>query len=152
MSSALQDIRAKLIGAWRLLSWYEKGPGGEIVYPLGNDAQGQLIYTVDGLVSAQLMRANVHSFANDDWRQATLEERAEAWLGYFGYFGTFSIDEERSVVIHHVEGSWFPNLKGTHQTRFFHFDGESLVLDAETAWGNVRIVWERAVHNGSMSQ
>jgi hypothetical protein len=44
-------------------------------------------------------------------------ERAAAWPQYFGYFGTFSIDEAQQTVTHHVESGWFPNLAGTDQVR-----------------------------------
>jgi hypothetical protein len=80
----------------------------------------------------------------EDWRAASQPESARAWKDYFGYFGTFSIDTGRQAVIHHVEGSWFPNLVDTDQARSFRFEGDRLVLDADTAWGKVRIVWERA--------
>lgn len=61
----------------------------------------------------------------------------------FGYFGSFSIDEDEGAVIHHIEGSWFPNLIGTEQVRFYRFEDEQLVLRADTAWGKVHIVWEK---------
>jgi hypothetical protein len=137
------DIRARLIGAWRAVSWYEKTSDGQLVYPLGKEAKGQLIYTANGRMSAQLVSASMVKFAKGDWREATVEERAKAWLEYFGYYGGFSIDEEKQAVIHHVEGSAFPNLVGTKQVRCFRFEGERLVLDADTAWGKVQVVWEK---------
>jgi hypothetical protein len=143
VSAVTADVRSRLIGAWRLVSWSEETSGGETVYPLGEDATGQLIYSEDGHVAAQLMRAAVPQFAEGDWRKAQPDECMRAWMGYFGYFGSFSIDEQKKAVIHHVEGSWFPNLIGTKQVRFFSFEGERLVLDADTAWGKVQIVWEK---------
>lgn len=65
-------------------------------------------------------------------------------MEYFGYFGTFSIDTERCAVIHHVRGSWFPNVEGRDQVRIFRFEDDRVVLDADIAWGKVRIVWARA--------
>jgi hypothetical protein len=50
----------------------------------------------------------------------------------------------RNETSGYVEGSWFPNLAHTDQTRIFRFVGDALVLDAATAWGQVRIVWEKA--------
>lgn len=141
--STTPDIRERLIGSWRLLSWSEHLSAGEVTYPLGEDAKGQLIYSSDGRVSAQLVSANMQRFAYDDWRVASSGERFEAWGKYFGYFGKFSIDEQKNAVIHHIEGAWFPNLVGTEQVRFFHFENEKLVLDADTNWGKVRIVWEK---------
>jgi hypothetical protein len=137
------DDRARLIGAWRLKEWSEHIATGETRYPLGETATGQLIYSEDGHVAAQLMRAGVPKFAQDDWRKATGAEEGPAWMGYFGYWGSFSIDEEKHAVIHHIEGSWFPNLLGTDQVRVYKIEGQQLILDADTAWGKVHILWEK---------
>jgi hypothetical protein len=141
---ARQDIARALIGAWRLVSWSETKKDGTTDYPLGRHAIGQLIYSADGHVAAQLARKEVEPLHEEDWRAVSQPESAKAWKNYFGYFGTFSIDTNRQAVVHHVEGSWFPNLADTDQARSFHFDGCRLVLDADTAWGRVHIVWERA--------
>lgn len=147
-NASAEQVRASLIGAWRLVSWSENAPSGEVVYPLGEGAVGQIVYSGDGHVAAQLMRAGVLRFADDDWRRATPDERSRAWMGYFGYFGTFSIDAEKKAVTHHIEGGWFPNLTGTEQIRFFRFENGRLVLDADTAWGKVRIIWEKLASAG----
>lgn len=110
---------------------------------MGEEAKGQLIYSAEGRMSAHLVSANMARFAKADWRAATAEERARAWLEYFGYYGGFSIDEEKKAVIHHVEGGSFPNMVGTEQVRYFRFEGERLVLNAETPWGKVQVVWEK---------
>jgi hypothetical protein len=81
------------------------------------------------------MRPNQPSFAREDWREATAGEKAAAWSNYFGYFGTYTIDEQAGTVVHHIEGSWFPNLMGTDQIRHFRFEEERIVLDADTEWG-----------------
>ena len=94
-------------------------------------------------MSAQLMRRDAPRFANEDWQDAGPAEMAEAWRGYFGYFGTYSIDTAAHAVIHHIEGSRFPNLVGTDQLRHYGFEDDKLVLDADTAWGRVRIVWDK---------
>jgi Lipocalin-like domain len=58
--------------------------------------------------------------------------------------GTYSIDVGKRAVIHHIAGAWFPNLLHTKQLRHFRFAGSQLILDADTEWGKVRIVWKRA--------
>src|SRR5579875_3603671 len=129
------DIKQELFGAWRLVSWKQVGNDGVRRYPLGPDAVGQLMYTPDDRVSAQLVRVGQPRFASDDWQAATGEEMKAAWPAYFGYFGRFSIDDDQRAVVHHVEGSWFPNLVGTDQIRHYRMDRDRLILDAETAWG-----------------
>jgi hypothetical protein len=139
----IENVREKLLGAWLLVSWEEIAAGGETNYPLGKDAIGQISYSETGRVSAQLMRQHLPRFSNEDWQQATKDEKSDAWSAYFGYFGSYDIDLEKNAVTHHVEGSWFPNLIGTKQVRYFRFQGQQLILDADTEWGKVHIVWEK---------
>jgi hypothetical protein len=135
--------RSLLLGAWTLVSWSELLPSGGVEYPLGSDARGLLTYTDDGHVTAQLVRSAQARFAHEDWRRASRPESAAAWLSYFGYFGTFTVDDRQQAVIHHIAGSWFPNLVGTHQVRRFKLDGDRLILHADTPWGSVEIIWRR---------
>ncbi|CDN57902.1 Hypothetical protein RG1141_PA10700 (plasmid) [Neorhizobium galegae bv. officinalis bv. officinalis str. HAMBI 1141] len=95
-------------------------------------------------MAAQLARHGRRTFPSGDWRAASTEDGARAFKEYFGYFGTFSIDTERRTVTHHIEGAWFPNLEGGDQKRHYRFESDLLVLDADTDWGRVRIVWRKA--------
>lgn len=133
----------RLTGSWRIVSWHWYDASGAVSSPLGDDPVGLLIYDASGVVSAQLMRRNQPKFQDDDWLRATDEEKAMAWSGYFGYFGTYTIDEPAGTITHSIEGSWFPNLVGTEQVRRYSLDGNRLTLHAETPWGHVSIVWEK---------
>ena len=137
------EVRDRLLGAWRLVAWQEIGADGTVTYPMGSNVTGQLMYDRSGRVAAQLAATGQPRFASEDWRAATPEEMARAWPAYFGYFGTFTVDTAAGTVTHHVESGWFPNLAGTAQVRHYRFADGRLVLDADTAWGRVRIVWER---------
>lgn len=139
------QVRDRLLGAWLLLSNQLIGEDGALGYPLGDDAVGQLVYDSGGRVSAQLMRAGQPRFGSDDLGEAGAEEMCAAWPGYFGYFGTFTVDTGAETITHHVEGSSFPNLVGTDQVRRYRFDDGRLVLDADTPGGHVRITWKKAL-------
>jgi hypothetical protein len=132
----------RLLGAWRLISWEQESERG-MIYPLGPDALGQIWYDSSGQMSAQLARANQTRFASDDWNRAMPEERAVAWGSYFGYFGSYTLNEENGTIVHRIEGSWFPNLVATEQIRRYCFEGNRLVLEASMPWGEVRITWEK---------
>lgn len=54
-------------------------------------------------------------------------------------------------MVHHIEGSWFPNLVGADQKRYYRFEGDQLLLDADTAWGRVQIAWEK-IKDASMEK
>jgi hypothetical protein len=137
------SLRDRLLGSWRLVTWKWEDAQGPVTSPLGEDPLGQLMYDAAGRVSAQLMRRNQPPLHDDDWRNAVDEEKARAWSGYIGYFGTFTVDEDGGAVTHHIEGGWFPNLIGTQQLRRCTFDGDQLSLEAQTPWGRVTILWER---------
>ena len=141
--STVEGVLASLVGAWRLIIWEEIRSDGSVHYPLGPEAIGQLVYDASGHVSAQLVRPGGERFGSDDWQSATSDERATAWRDYFGYFGTFRINEVEHAVVHEIEGSWFPNLAGVEQVRRYQLDGNRLNLHGDTARGQIRIVWER---------
>lgn len=137
------ELHAQLLGSWRLLSgeWHDEA--GPVDSPLGTNPIGLLTYDQCGTVSLQLMRRNQPRFANEDWRFATDAEKTAAWLGYFCYFGTFSVNEGDGTVTHHITGSWFPNLVGTHQVRSYVLKDNVLSLTAEGHMGRVTLIWER---------
>lgn len=137
-------MRERILGTWRLLSWEWHDAKGAVGSPLGDDPVGQLIYDASGAMSAQLMRRDRSRFQSENFLDATPEEKTASWSGYFGYFGTFAVDEAGGTVVHHVEGSSFPNMIGTDQLRLAKLDGDRLSLVAEAPWGHVGIVWQRA--------
>lgn len=71
MTNDAKAIAEKLVGAWDLIEWSEIGRDGSKVFPLGEHAMGQLVYTADGRVAAQLVADNRVPFQSDDWREAS---------------------------------------------------------------------------------
>lgn len=136
--------RDQLLGAWRLVTWEVTEADGTVSHPLGEAVAGQLIYDDSGRMSAHLVRADrPPTGAADEWRQAGQDEMTTPPPGYFGYFGTFTVDAEAATVSHRVESGSFPDLAGTDQVRGYRFGDGRLILEAGTAWGEVRVVWER---------
>jgi len=144
-----ESLRVELLGVWTLVTLQSIGADGVASYPLGPDLAGQLVYDVSGRMSAQIVRAGQARFASDDNTQALPDEMAAAWRGYIGYFGTFAVDAEAGAVIHHVEGAWFPNLDDTDVVRGCRLDGDRLVLEAQTKFGQTVIVWQRVPSTGA---
>ena len=135
-----------LIGAWRLVA-YEGHTGDNVLYPLGEDAAGYIMYTHDGYMSVSMMAAGRTNFAGGDMFAGTDEEKIAAAGSYVSYCGKYEYLGDR--VIHKIEAAFFPNRVGTEQTRFVHLEGDTLtlttppmVLAGETRKG--RIVWQRA--------
>lgn len=142
--AADKSMKQQFVGTWNLVSYEVRSPSGELSHPYGNNFTGRLSYDADGHMTAQMMRRDQPKFASDIQANATPDEMATAWRGYIGYFGTYTIDEKGRAVIHHIDGSWFPNQAGTSLTRYFTFQDGRLILEAESPAGRAKIVWERS--------
>ncbi|MGW2086304.1 lipocalin-like domain-containing protein [Streptomyces sp. NPDC001880] len=109
-----------LAGTWQLLSLTgtEKG---EITHPLGEDAHGQIMYTTDGCLSAQIGGSG----------------------GYVGYAGRYELHND--VVVHHTIVGSSPQWENTAFSRTVEFRDGLLILRAEPANGlpAVTVVWKR---------
>ncbi len=134
-------------GAWSLASWESRSAAGEVTLPYDGNPAGQIAYTADGRMSAQLMRTGR---AFPDAAEATGQEMRDAILGgFFSYYGDYSVDMEAGVVTHHVEGALLPSWVGSDRPRSFTFDGrDRLILstapDPARGEGAVgTLVWER---------
>ncbi len=85
-----------------------------MVEPLGPNPRGLFIYTPTGQLSIQAMRTPPSGpLAGEPVRLGSL---AALRPFYFGYFGTYSILTD-STVVHHVVGGTFPDYIGTDQLR-----------------------------------
>ncbi len=144
----MQKNSAPIIGAWRLITFEFRKADGIVIYPFGERARGSIIYTESGRYSAQLMQIDRPRFASGDQMKGTVHEIEANYKGCISYFGTYDLDFENSLIIHHVEGSIFPNMEGRDQERFFELSENRLQLrtppiklDGEKAVGI--LLWER---------
>ena len=131
-----------LIGAWRLVSWsrvYADGRAPE--YPLGEDAQGILMYTADGHVSATLMKK-----ARPAEAPVSEAEAARAYGESFAYAGRYEVRD--GAAYHSIEIATNPALIGITSTRHIALEGDRLILSgpdfAASSPRTQRIEWRRA--------
>jgi Lipocalin-like domain len=128
----VSSLRDQLIGAWKLVSYVEKQVDGSApTCPFGEDAQGIIMYTHDGFMSAQLSVRQRAPFTSDDWSKGKPEEFAAAASSYFAYAGPFQVDEEKQSLSHSMFISLFPNWIGQTQPRVVHVEGDFLTITTE---------------------
>ena len=137
-----------IAGAWRLVTFEFRKSEGTVIYPFGEHAQGTIVYTEAGRYSAQLMRRDRPRFAVGDQMRGSPDEMVANFKGCISYFGAYEINLANGVIVHHVEGSLFPNMEGVDQVRSFALTGDCLQLttqsipfDGERAVGV--LLWER---------
>lgn len=147
-------LRDKIRGAWQLVSYVvQDDQDGPVTHPLGTDAQGLIIYTHDGYMSAQLMRRDRPDYDQPDTGGGTAEQTAAAAAGYLAYSGPYVVDEDTAIVHHDVVVSLLPNWLGTVQLRHSTLAGDRLTLVAEAPAGGATVrstlVWARATPHSS---
>lgn len=141
----MSELKDKILGTWKLLSYHRLDEDGEKVYPLGTDPSGFLMYTEDGYMSAQLMKQDRPDYTLEGLHNGTREEMAEAAHGYHAYAGKYEIDEEDGSVYHHNEVSLIPNRLGDIQDRQIEFQGDRITITSRTS--STHIVWKKAENN-----
>ena len=73
----------KFVGTWELTAYEERLDDGTVIYPLGKDATGRLMYDDDGHFAAQLMKLDRPSFASGGVYGGTTEETEAAYNEFY---------------------------------------------------------------------
>jgi hypothetical protein len=106
--SQADDEKRRLVGSWKLVKYEIFVADGDV--RSGNYDVGRLRYDAQGEMDAHLMQSREHA--------------------YLAYFGPYTIDAPKGIIVHHVEGSSRPDWIGTHQVRYYTLssDGNQLTL------------------------
>lgn len=98
---------------------------GDTTYRLGRRPIGFFIYDPNGNLMIQAMRTpHAGAFAADSVPLAGMAQLLES---YFGYFGTYTVTSD-STVVHHVTGGTIPSYVGTDQRRDYRIRGDTLSI------------------------
>jgi hypothetical protein len=100
--------------------------GGATTYPLGEDAEGMLVYTDDGRMAVTLTAAQRPSMPDNDPLGGDVEDRADAYSTCLAYIGTYELRDD--AVVHRIDLSLYPQWAGAEQVRAFTYTGDELVL------------------------
>jgi hypothetical protein len=134
----------ELLGSWRLVHWRRINGDGTESFPLGEDAQGTLLYTDDGYMSAMMTAAGRPEIEGGDPLGGEPDARAAAYSTCLAYSGTWQ--RQGDTVIHRLTDSLFPNWSGTVQHRAIEDrEGELVLRTPQDGPGGVvnEIAWTR---------
>jgi Lipocalin-like domain len=128
----------QLVGTWQLQRWQCSYEDGTTTEPFGVGAEGLLLYSADGWMSACIMAPGRPPLSTPNPREAPEGERAAAFDGYFSYAGRWRIVDGR--VQHEVTLALNPGMVGTLQLRDAELSGHGLTLSAtEPVRGGTRL-------------
>ena len=129
-----QTDAERFVGDYTLISYVtfpEAGPAVDMQYV------GRLSYDRAGNMSGLGMPSGLPE------REREIGSRL---TGGFAYWGKVTVDDEKKIVIHHVEGSpLMPGWVGGDNVRFYEFDGDLLRLSLKNAEGRTTatLTWRR---------
>ena len=126
---------AKVIGTWRLVEYVDV-IAGKTVHQFGEKPIGIFIYSPSGYVSIHILH-NPPPTKFDDLDLPSSEQDQLDTASYTGYFGTFKVDTQRSVVTHYVEGGTVLGYIGTAQERPYRFEGKRLIIGDDKTFRRV---------------
>jgi hypothetical protein len=102
-----KSLKDQLVGTWTLVEAPQWGP----------NPNGRLSLDADGRYSGILLRSDLAKYASNNRTQTTPQEDKATVQGVLATFGTYTVNEAERTYTIHVEGSSFPNWKGTDQKR-----------------------------------
>jgi hypothetical protein len=121
-----------LIGTWRVVEFADLDKDGKWRYWYGEHPRGYFVYDATGHVHIQIMKvpplAPFPEANFDGGKLPSPEHALAAYNDYLAYFGTYTVDAEKHVVTHHVEGSLAPDYTDTDQPRSFKLEGDRLEI------------------------
>jgi len=118
-SAALADDKEKLLGTWKLISFFaEDVQTKQRTNIYGERPEGRIGFTP----------GRFFAVTTAEGRKApqTLEEQAAAYRTVTAYTGTWRVDGEKFIT--KVDVAWNPAWVGTEQVRFWRVEGNRLII------------------------
>ena len=122
-----------IVGTWKLIEYADfNETENKWEYPYGK-VKGYFTYTSNNIVNLNLSNEIPMNLSRDSFNTQKMTFK-DVFTNSVGYFGKYSIDYEKSIITHHVEGGSLPWYVGTDQKRPFYFEGDTLVIGYKNDW------------------
>jgi hypothetical protein len=113
----LNKSRSKdqLVGSWTLVSSDQVRPDGSKLKQFGDNPKGINVFAANGHFFVMVASADNSQFASSGRSQTNFGEDGRI-VESIAYYGTYTINEEVTVISLHLDASTFPNQVGTNQS------------------------------------
>jgi Lipocalin-like domain len=108
--------KAKLVGAWTLVSIDNTMPDGKTIRSFDQN-DGVVIFEANGRFVQFLARSDLPKFASNNRNTGSPDENKAIIQGSLAYSGTYTVNAKDGTVTLRIERSTFPNWNGTDQKR-----------------------------------
>ena len=130
----------KLIGTWRLIEFANLDSAtSKWTYPYGKNSKGYFTHTKTGIVNLNISAETPLKISEDSAKNYNIN--LLNWVNHIslGYFGTYTVDFNKSIVTHHVKGGSLPWYIDTEQLRQFLLKGDTLIIGDGKTWKRVLV-------------
>ena len=148
-SASHNSLQQRIVGTWRLVSFYEENEGGEDTAIFGTDPRGQFIATSAQQFSFQIISADGRRLGAN--RQVVSVCESSGLQEALVYFGTYALDEARGTLNLHITYCLFRSCDKTRRSASVEFVDDKLVFTSAfwpspTGSFYSRLVWQREPH------
>ena len=130
----------KLIGTWRLIEFSDLDSAtSQWTHRYGKNPKGYFTYTKSGIVNLNISAETPLKISEDSAKNYNIN--LLNWVNHFslGYFGTYTVDFNKSIVTHHVKGGSLPWYIDTDQPRQFVLKGDTLIIGDSKTWKRILV-------------
>lgn len=130
----------KLIGTWRLIEFSDlDSASSKWTYRYGKNPKGYFTYTKSGIVNLNISADTPLKISEDSAENYNIN--LLNWVNHvaLGYFGTYTVDFNKSILTHHVKGGSLPWYIDTDQPREFILKGDTLIIGDSKTWKRVLV-------------
>ena len=134
-----KDSAIGLVGTWRLIEFSNLDSATNTwTHPYGKNPKGYFSYSRSGTVNINISSEIPLQISKDSLNNFKINLMALRKYAV-GYFGTYTLDKEKSTVIHHVTGGSIPEYINTDQSRPYILKNDTLVIGDNRTWKRVLI-------------
>ena len=118
------------MGVWDVIEWVNVSPEGERRERFGSDPNGLFVYTPEGNL---ILHATTNPLLAPQRTPPSTEDLALRASSTTAYYGTYTVDLEKSEIVHHIQGNLSPNGAGRSAVRPFRIEDGELILSNGSA-------------------
>ena len=133
------DSAIGLIGTWRLIEFSNlDSMTNTWTHPYGKNPRGVFSYSRSGIVNINIsseIPLQVPKDSMDNFKMNLKTFRKYA----VGYFGTYTVDKEKGIVIHHVTGGSIQEYINSDEPRPYILKNDTLLIGDNKTWKRILI-------------
>ena len=130
----------QIVGTWRLIEFANLDSTTNVwKYRYGKNPRGYFTYTKTGILNINISTDSPSKISEDSAKHYNINLYDFIDNVSLGYFGTYTVDEKNSTVIHHVKGGSIPWYIDTNQPRPFTVKGDTVIIGDNKTWRRVLV-------------